>query len=386
MEQEKLYRYLKELTYVRFIGVAALIIAFIFGWLTFAKTLAFISALLVANFATYLCRQHPSKQSKITLIEFMFFLIFDSLLLFFLLAFTGGAHNPFAYLFLVQMAFSAQLLETKISWIFALYLTVLYTLLFFIGTDLHHHLGHDTQYVYHLLGMLVTFSLLCFFLVYFVGKTLKKIKKIEENEKEKEALILIGSFAAQAAHQMGTPLNSLTLMAERTLTKDNPYKKLFISELDRCKIILNQLRDKTDMLKNTQKIPMTLRSALNQTINKWHAKSEVLIDFKKLTKKDDPKMFFDTTWEFAILNLLDNAYEAGARKIEICYGEENKALFIKISDDGPGFSKDILEAKSFHHGLGLYLTHTTFKQRGGQLVIGNHSNGAYVLITWKKKE
>lgn len=373
--------FLRDLTFFRWGGIIFISLLAVFGFLDKTSSLFFIPILLLLNFSTYALTYF---NIKINTQVFLGYLIFDSLFIYFFVAFNGGVHNPFAYLFLVQMAYSAQFLSVKTSWLIALYLTVLYASLFFIHFGHNHH-EHDMNYFYHLLGMLITFALLCFFLVSFIAKNLKKLDMAKRREQEGHTLAMLGAFAAQAAHQMGTPLNSLNLLVDRVFDEKSEsdkgeYLDLFKSELHRCTKILKELSSKASMNTEAERELRPVQELIHNVLSEWYAKDKVEIEIVC----DDTSLLAPggSTMQYALLNLIDNAYEAGAKNIKLHASAKGSIVKLAVEDDGPGFPTEVLNSQNFEHGLGLYLTHATLKLYGGELSISNSANGALAEAKW----
>lgn len=378
------------MTLIRWVSSLGLVLSYLMDWVDLIKVTYFLISLLLMNCLTYLLTYLESRDRRLKIRKEIFasFLILDALIIFTFCLTTGGMNNPFAFLFLVQMAYSAQILNIKAIWGFAIYLSGLYTVLFLYDNKFfaHHHHGlHGGEHFYHLLGMLLSFYFLCFFLAKFVGSTVAKLRDIEQREKERETLVVIGTLAAQAAHQMGTPLNSLSLLIERVVPRDGEFFALFKKELGRCKEILQQLTKRTSLDINVKIQYKTLAEMINAIRERWYAKDDVNLSLQ--VDHEETCIHSDNLLEYAFLNLMDNAYEAGAKDVIVRGTVTKEKVEISLSDNGMGFSTEMLKSPADHFGLGLYLASMTLKHKGGELKLQNNqgTQGALVTLVWKNE-
>ena len=200
--------------------------------------------------------QFKIKQNQLSNYSSTTFLAFDIIQLGVLLFLTGGITNPFIFLIIIPSVFSSTYLKL-ISTIFLAALTVLIIILltFFHASlpgpelnNMHFHL--PDYYLYSIpfgsiLGLL--------FLVYFGAKFGEEAKKRQEAldniqlvmAKEHE-LLSLGGQAAAAAHSLGTPLSTISLIAKELKEEFKNSEKskkdidLLVSQSDRCNEILKK--------------------------------------------------------------------------------------------------------------------------------------------------
>lgn len=326
--------------------------------------------------------------------EVVFHLLIDSLCLFYLMVLTGGSHNPFALLFLIIVILAAQCLPLKATWGFSVFTCGLYILLFIMDA-IGHGSEHDHHFNLHLLGMIASFVLLCFFITYYVASTTLALKEKEKELHDNDKLILIGAFAAQAAHQMGSPLSSLSVLVKQIEDQISPlYNELLQKEIQRCQTILRELADKTAFKKAHAGGRVELFHFVEQAISQWSSRNEFPVQIKKMPNSTGPEMILDKSFEYALYNLLDNAKEAGAKAIECVLECSASQIRISLIDDGKGLelpAKSYLELRpkarqSQGMGLGIYLTSMTVKALNGRLDLANNENrpGARAVITFQE--
>lgn len=305
-------------------------------------------------------------------------LVFDGLFIFFFTSLVGGTHNPFAMFFLIQVIFAAQCLSLKLTWFFSFYAIFLYSMLFFIEYVKHSGHSHHGHLDAHLLGMLISFALICILITYFIAKTSEYIKKIERQSKDDERLVMLGAFAAQAAHQISTPLSSIDLLVERvkkSISKND--FDLIKNELKRCKMLIQELADQTEQNKATSGGKYKLNDYLQDTVNIWMNRTnlKITLDFQG---DFNSAIILDKTLQYALFNLFDNSYQANAKNVFIDVIEKMNSYQISIKDDGPGFNELVLNHQ--YKGLGLYLTEATLKKMNGSMSLSNREDGGAEVI------
>jgi two-component system sensor histidine kinase RegB len=196
----------------------------------------------------------------------------DVIALTLLLALTGGAHNPFSLLYIVHVAIAAVLLGERWTWGVALASTALYGVLFFFKADIpelshhatpmslepghasHHDMGQNA-FSLHLQGMWIAFALVAGVIASFFTRLLKSLKLREEALRSSELslvkyekLSLVTTLAANAAHELNTPLATIGIAAGEIVAGLDASAsvrrdaELITQEVTRCTGILERLR------------------------------------------------------------------------------------------------------------------------------------------------
>jgi two-component system, sensor histidine kinase RegB len=319
-------------------------------------------------------------------------LLIDILALTVVLYFTGGSVNPFVSLFLLPVTVASATLRSNATWLIAAAAAFCYTGLMFIhlpapqwGYVDHHH------FAFHLWGMWFGFVLSAAIVAYFVarmGNTLRahdqELARAREQALQANQLVALGALAAGTAHQLGTPLATMAILAkemERELTAmPDLTQKLHLlrDEINRCKAILAQMASQAGQAKAEEGHLVTLDRYLEELLVEWRKlRPETLVKIRRVGPEPAPSIIADRTLTQAIINVLNNAADAAAKGVEIDAKWEHNQLTIEIRDDGPG-----LPASIRHHigkpffttkpagagmGLGLYLTQRTLDRLGGRL-------------------
>ena len=338
------------------------------------------------------------------------FLILDIFLLSVLLFLTGGIFNPFSILIIVPTIVSSTFLSMGSTIVLGSFTIFL---LFFI-TFFHMPLPGMEDYIlsfpdYYVSGILISLIIGLIFLSYFgirfSGETkkrsdaLSKLQQILAKEYELESL---GGQAAAAAHSLGTPLATISVVSKelrKEIGSESKYTKdldLLISQTKRCSDILKKISQKK-IIHDEFLTEMTLEDLLEDIIKSFSesTKKKILLntdkDLNKINIKRKPELVY------GLRNFIGNAVKFSDQKVIIFIVSDNINIFINIDDDGPGFPEDIIKtlgdpyikSKSIKNkaglGLGTFLGKTLLERQSAIISFENKSTlkGARVKIKWR---
>jgi two-component system sensor histidine kinase RegB len=245
--------------------------------------------------------------------------------------------------------------------------------------------------------MWLTFAVSALMIAWFVVRMTRLIRlrdaelaATREQALRDERIIAIGTLAAGAAHELGTPLATMSLLAGE-LARDPQMPDaarediaLLRQQIVACKEIITGLsrRAGAERLENpgTQPVDRWL-DALRQ---RWHAVRPLAQSRLEVSgAQPAPTVVADPRLEQAILNLLNNAATASAAPIDIRLGWTAGEIVIDIHDHGPGFPPEVLmqggqvefPAHEQGSGIGLMLTRSSVEQVGGRLLLLNPPAG-----------
>ncbi|MEQ6289557.1 ATP-binding protein [Vogesella sp. GCM10023246] len=316
----------------------------------------------------------------------------DVLVLTELLAFSGGAANPLASLYLPPVLFGALLLPPRQAWALALASLSAYALLFVW------HLpwplaGGDAAYAFrlHLLGMWLTFAasvlLLTGFVSYLAAQLLRReaaLAAAREAQLRNEQLVGLGVQAASAAHALSTPLATLTLLCDELLhDASGPQHddlQLMQRQLQLCREALVQLKAGSGGAGSA----LPVCTQLAQQLQGWHSTRPDVRLLRHGLTAGGPVLALDARFWPALFNLLNNAADAGGGEVELTVVLEPGWLRLEIHNRHGRLSAAQLQHaglapldsdKPAGLGLGVLLSHATLSQLGGELKLDNAAAG-----------
>jgi two-component system sensor histidine kinase RegB len=272
------------------------------------------------------------------------------------------------------------------------------------------HAMSDSHYFnLHIFGMWFGFvfsaGLVAFFVVE-LAKTLKtqerNLAEARENALRDERVVALGTLAASAAHDMGTPLGTIAIVAHE-LEQEYPvhrfsdlHEKLLImqQQIDRCKVALSVMSASAGEMRAESGSAMLLIDYIDEVINQWrtHKPSAKLCFFINPEVAMQAKIIAELTLTHSIINILNNAAEASPpeKGIEFHATWNLNYAVIKIRDFGPGLPPELVDfagkqpviSKKRGLGVGLFLAYSTINRLGGKINLYNsESGGACVEIT-----
>lgn len=364
-----------------------------------------LACLIAFNIASHL-RWHEKK--PVSNAEIFMALLVDVATLTVQLYLSGGTTNPFAFLYLLQIIISAVLLEAWSTWTIVLVTLVCLGLLAVYAQPLalpfDHARGIASLYVQ---GMLICFTLNAALLVIFVSRISGTVRakaaqlaELRQRAAEEDHIVRMGLLASGAAHELGTPLATLSVILgdwkRMPEFRNSPVLLEEIAEmqtqLQRCKSIVSGILLSAGKARGESAVRTTIHTFLDGLAEEWED-SRPVKDFEYENRiVDDIPVAFDSALKQSIDNLLDNALEAsptGWVGLEASLGDGT--LTLVVTDRGPGFAPSVLAqfGKPYQTtkgkaggGLGLFLVVNVARTLGGAVVARNREEGgAEVKLT-----
>ncbi len=414
------YHSFKKSTYIslRWIGIIGQLIAVNFVYFVLNFEFDFITSNIVifCGIVSNLYLIFIYKKTQLSDRSAFLFLLVDILQLGILLYLSGGIVNPFVIFLLIPSVFSSSNLSLRTNTLLVILTTFIIIFLTFYSKDLPYPLGnhfHVSSYYYYSIPIALIIAL--FFLNYFAmtfgtQSRLRKeaLAKMEEVMATEHELLSLGGQAAAAAHSLGTPLSTITIVAH-DLAKQFKGKKdvekdieLLASQVDRC----------NDILKRLTLNPVEEDDFIDKDINIRDYLNEIILSFKEISKKEfifnfdqdsNPKKINKSIEiVYGLRNFIGNANKFAEKTIFINLKSDSENTEITIEDDGKGYPRDIISKigepylKSSYSkdkskeglGLGLFIGKTLLEKNFASLICRNSKtrSGAEVIITWKNRE
>ena len=337
---------------------------------------------------------------NVSQLEFLFQLLVDVIILTALLYLTGGATNPFVLLFLLPIIIATAVLSSRYTWVITIITAICYSLLIWKYQPLPFAHNSSSGFSQHVFGMWVSFVISAAITSYLVGGMRRSLrdKEIElasarEQQLRDEQLVLLGTLSASTAHEMGTPLGTMSLLCEELADElDSKHQHIVTtlqSQIVRCKNALATLAASTGTAPLCGGNLLSIDVFLEKIFSEWkslHPNSKIDTHWDGLSSI--PSILADITLQQAIINVLDNAHEASPNKVEWIAHWDSTTLTINIKDRGEGLSIEAKQAigqqpytaKKEGLGLGLFLTHSIISRFGGNVKLFNRQQGGVSTI------
>lgn len=315
-----------------------------------------------------------------------------------ILYFTGGATNPFTFLFLISLAVAATVIPGAPTWFLTTLTVALYSLLlkFYVplgyqGHDHHQMMLSDGMFSQHVLGMwfgfLVSAVLVTWFITYLARELKQRdqdIAQARQRELRDQQMVTLGTLAAGTAHELGTPLASLAVISGEITDGYDPKKdeelfenqKILRDQINRCKKILSVLSDSAGESRADSGFLQAADEFVQAVVDQWQTqRPDMPIDILHSLASSDGQLLYDKTISQALINLLNNAADATTEAISIRGRTEREFLQLEIQDSGDGMSDEQIamagdvsfSSKPDGMGIGLFLAITTIRRSGGSV-------------------
>jgi two-component system sensor histidine kinase RegB len=331
-------------------------------------------------------------------VEFFAELLADVACLTALLYLSGGSTNPFVSLFLLPLTIAAAALPPRYAWSMAALTVLCYTLLLFffrpLGQD---HSMHTNAFNLHILGMWITFLVSAILIASFVTTMSASIRARDrelaaarERSLRDEQVLALGTFAAGAAHELGTPLATIAVLS-REMENDHRAVpglaqdlQLLRAQVDNCKHIITGLTTAAGQARAEHASRQDVRTLLDGVLGKWallRPQVKLAVTWRGIGAV--PDIIGGETISQTLINILNNAADASPQEVEIEASWSAAALTIEVRDRGPGITEEIsaqagrkpISTKSPGRGIGLFLANATVERLGGSVTLFNRDGG-----------
>ena len=401
------------LTILRYIAIFGQFFAinFVFFYLKLEFPIIESYIIVFLGLATNLFLQFKIRVNQLKDTYASFFLLYDLIQLSALLYLTGGILNPFSFLLIIPAIVSSTFLSMGTTIILGVITSFMLFLLghFYISLP-----GMDETIFYVpnfykfglLTSILIGLIFLSYFGIRFSGETKKRseaLNKLQEVIAKEYELESLGGQAAAAAHSLGTPLATISVVAKELKKEIGNNKEiskdidLLISQTKRCSEILKQI-SKKQIEEDNFLSSIRIEDLLEEIINSFRETASKQIDL--FTDEDQNKINIQRTPEiiYGLRNFIGNAIKFSKSKVQINLKSNDKIIEIKIYDDGPGIPEDIINkigepyikskskelSSNSGLGLGTFLGKTLLERQGAILKFKRNSKlgGAQVTLSW----
>ncbi|MBU1436356.1 MAG: HAMP domain-containing histidine kinase [Gammaproteobacteria bacterium] len=346
---------------------------------------------------------------------FIIGILLDLLILTMLLALSGGASNGLIALLLLPVAVCAVLLPPLLAYLTALLAVVCYALLLHLSnvqtaTDhsMHQQMNHSlnqasTGFNQHMLQMGWAFALSALLIAWFISAQAKLIRQksqqlndLQQQQSRQEQMLAVATYAANAAHNLATPLQNITLLSDELLSdelKQQPAElplellKDLQTEVAKCQHIVQQLRSSAQQLRSHKSPAQPVLDISAQALQLWLvSRPDISLSLQRQSDDSSCQLQDALAWSAALFNILDNAADASIAnakpelvvELELRQGRFN----MKLRDFGVGLTPQQLAELGLQPqpgtkglGLGQFLANASIERLGGQISRQNLPEG-----------
>jgi two-component system sensor histidine kinase RegB len=346
-------------------------------------------------------------------------LAYDILQLSALLYLTGGVVNSFAMMLLAPVMISAVSLPRNLTVVLGILMVAAATVLTVEYEPLPWRDDEALRFpILYRLGVWSALVLSASFIGIYAGRVSDEARKLagalaatELILERAQHLTQLDGLAAAAAHELGTPLATVTLITselQKLAREKAPFMNddlaLLAQEARRCREILRKLHslrsDEAHVL-NVLKIGTLIEEVVEPL-----REPEVTIAIESRGDAPEPICARNPGMVYGLGNIVENAVDFARQSVRIEASWTSKLVTLQIEDDGPGFSARVLErlgdpyvsAQSEQRriksapdpglGLGLFIAGTLLERSGALVDIANApapQTGARVTITWPRE-
>lgn len=316
---------------------------------------------------------------------------------------SGGATNPFVFLYLLQVTLAAVLLGSLLTAAVVAATCASFAFL----TQFYHPLAIPPNdfdlFRLHIAGMLVCFVLDAALLFVFATRITRNLRErdarlaaLKQHAAEEDHIVRMGLLASGAAHELGTPLASLSvILGDWRRMPEITSRPALLEEVEemqaavkRCKSILTGVLLSAGEARGEAPHVTTVKTFFDELVGEWRAaRSPETLEYRN-DFGADVAIVSDSTLKQIIFNVLDNAFDSSPQWVGVFVARDGDTLLLRVSDRGQGFAPQMLAqfGKPYQSskgrpggGLGLFLVVNVIRKLGGSVSARNRPEGGAVV-------
>ena len=341
---------------------------------------------------------------------------FDILRVAGLAALTGGIANPFVVLVLPPLALAAATLPLRPTLALAVLAALSLTLISVFSYPLPGGAGPLAMMPFSyrltaLSALLLALGISTAFVRQAAQETARRALALDVTQAvlaRERRLSALGGLAASAAHELGTPLATIAIVAKE-MAREAPsaqvreYAELLMSQAQRCREILARLTQTpgaSDEVHERMSLLQLLQEVIEPHRDVKGVRLEAIVTGAPDTQKPGIKRMPEVI--HAISSFVENAVDFAASEVLVTARFDAETISLEVRDDGPGVAPEILarlgepyvtsrpgaEGSRTGHvgmGLGFFISKTLLERTGARVVFQNgRPRGAVVSVRWPR--
>ncbi len=315
-----------------------------------------------------------------------------------LLLYAGGSANPVVSIYLLHVVVIAMLLPWRSAIAGTALVIACLALAIRFAEPLRHQDGQPLSEATLALGLWVSFALTAAVTAWFVSRIVTSLREHDRllQESARKALIdeavnRLGTLAAGAAHELGTPLTTIAMVAgEMHRDAQTPAQRrdaaILAAQVDACRQALSNLRATAGHARAEGGGPERLDAFVMSVLARFRAlRPDVPLQADWDGPRPAPEIFADQSLRQSLLILLNNAADASPHSVDVTARWDEQSLCVTVADRGRGVAPERIgmlgrtffttKAPGQGTGLGLVLTASTVNRLGGTVRWTNRADG-----------
>jgi two-component system sensor histidine kinase RegB len=346
-------------------------------------------------------------------------LAFDIAELAILIFLTGGLQNPFSFLLLAPVLFSATALPPRMTVLLGAFAALCATVLMFY----HYPLPWDVQRPIELppiytFGIWLSLVLALSFIGVHAWQLTEESRQLADALAATELVLAreqhlsqLDGLAAAAAHELGSPLSTISVIAtelEHAITAESPFAEdvtLLREQAQRCRAIIGKLTELSSSMDPFDR--MSLSSLIEEVVAP-HRNFGIAIEVALSRDGREPVGGRNPAILYGLGNLVENAVDFARERVQVAAGWNPNEVSVTITDDGPGFGPEIMDRVGEPYvtstrrrrlnlgreaggglGLGFFIAKTLLERSGASVTFENREpagHGAIVRVNWHRED
>jgi two-component system sensor histidine kinase RegB len=331
--------------------------------------------------------------------EMLVQLLVDVAILTALLYLTGGAHNPVALYYLLLVLYSASALPPRLAWVLAGASVVCFVALHFFHVALPLPDSDDVGGQFDSFARMLLYAFIAILIAWFgirlsalqQGQREQRRADAEKNARERY-LVGLAALSAGAAHELSTPLSTISVLVNDLRESDSPPPDwresidMLWTQVQLCRRSLSDLAGTAGVESLGQLRSVRASELIAQVAARLRSLRPALQLKLSLQLDDGLALQSDHTLPQSLMNFLNNAADASPTSVELHAAQDALnplKLVIEVLDRGPGIApelrqrlgKDVVTTKAAGHGAGILIAQTAIERLGGSVAISERRSG-----------